>query len=66
VLLGGAAGGVLGPVPDLQRLDDGDVIATMDFRRIYADLLRWLGIDVAVVLGGEFPATGLWPALQSR
>lgn len=61
VLLGGAVGGCLGPVPDLLRLDDGDPVATMDFRRVYADLLRWLGVDDTAVLGAAFPAAGLWP-----
>jgi uncharacterized protein (DUF1501 family) len=62
VLLGGACGGVLGPVPDLDKLDDGDPIATMDFRRIYGDLLRWLRVDDRAVLGAPFEPAGLWPA----
>lgn len=66
VLLGGAIGGTVGPAPDLQRLDDGDPIATMDFRRIYADLLQWLGIDATAVLGAVFPAAGLWPSNRAR
>ncbi len=60
VLLGGARGGVLGPVPDLGTLDDGDPIATTDFRSVYRDLLTWLGIDAARVLGGEHVSAGLW------
>ncbi len=60
LFLGGLTGGVHGPVPDLQRLDDGDVVATMDFRRIYADVLSWLAIDPIAVLGAPFEATGLW------
>lgn len=56
---GAVAGGTHGTVPDLERLDDGDVRSTCDFRAVYADLLQWLGIDVPTVLGGGFAATGL-------
>jgi hypothetical protein len=39
------------------------VPATTDFRAVYADLLRWLGIDVTAVLGADFVAPlGLLPA----
>jgi uncharacterized protein (DUF1501 family) len=61
VLGTGLAGSVRGAVPDLQRLDDGDLVATTDFRAVYADLLRWLGVDARAVLGGEFAGAGLWP-----
>lgn len=61
VLLGGARGGVLGPSPDLDRLDDGDLIAATDFRSVYRDLLVWLGVEPAGVLGGDFATAGLWP-----
>jgi uncharacterized protein (DUF1501 family) len=66
VLLGGAVGGTVGEAPDLQCLDDGDPVATMDFRRIYADLLQWLGLDVSAVLGASFASAGLWPAASRR
>lgn len=66
VLLGGAVGGCVGALPDLQRLDDGDPVATLDFRRIYADLLQWLGVDAAAVLGAAFPTAGLWPGAPRR
>ena len=56
---GGLVGGPLGAVPDLTRLDDGDVVATVDFRRVYRDVLDWLSVDAAAVLGGEFPSAGL-------
>jgi uncharacterized protein (DUF1501 family) len=60
---GGVTGGVHGPVPDLQRLDDGDLVATMDFRRLYAEVLQWLSVDAVAVLGGAFePAGVLVPA----
>lgn len=56
---GGLNGGSHGPVPDLDDLDDGDLIATTDFRAVYADLLRWLGVDSEKVLGGQFAGVGL-------
>ncbi|MBX3461685.1 MAG: DUF1501 domain-containing protein [Planctomycetes bacterium] len=58
-VLGPVQGGVHGPVPDLQRLDDGDVAATMDFRSVYADGLSWLGLEPEAVLGAAFPGAGL-------
>jgi len=40
-----AAGGLHGDAPDLDVLVDGDVPATLDFRRVYATLEReWLGL----------------------
>ncbi len=66
VLLGGAAGGTLGTPPDLDRLVDGDVAATCDFRSVYGDLLGWLGIDESSVLGAPFPRVGLWPRAATR
>ncbi len=66
VLLGGAAGGVLGAVPDLAQLDDGDPIATTDFRRIYRDLLQWLGLSPETVLDGSHATAGLWPVATIR
>jgi len=56
---GGLRGGTHGPVPDLEKLDRGDLIATADFRSVYADLLRWLGADDEKVLGGRFEGAGL-------
>ncbi|MCB9898769.1 MAG: DUF1501 domain-containing protein [Planctomycetes bacterium] len=51
VLLCGAPlrGGLLGSRPDLAH-EDGDVPTTCDFRRVYATLLEWLGVDVEAVL----------------
>lgn len=60
VIGGGTRGGVLGEAPDLGRLDDGDVVATMDFRRLYADMLAWVGIEARPVLGGEFASAALF------
>ena len=47
--------GLHGPAPDLTRLEDGDPIAALDFRRIYATLLdRWLGVAHSEILGSAF------------
>jgi uncharacterized protein (DUF1501 family) len=47
--------GIHGTYPDLTRLEDGDPIHTVDFRRIYATVLdRWLGVSHRDVLGTEF------------
>jgi uncharacterized protein (DUF1501 family) len=55
VLLAGkpVKGGLIGPPPDLARLDDsGDPRFTTDFRDVYATLLRrWLAIDPEPILG---------------
>ena len=47
-------GGLVGPPPDLARLDDsGDPRFTTDFRDVYATLLRrWLAVDPVPILGG--------------
>ncbi|HEX5052772.1 MAG TPA: DUF1501 domain-containing protein [Planctomycetota bacterium] len=66
VCLGGVAGGPHGEVPDLQHLDDGDLVATADFRRVFGDLLRWLGVEPARVLGAPFATLGLFPAVERR
>lgn len=66
LLLGGCRGGPVGPVPDLARLVDGDLAATCDFRSVYADLLAWLGLPPAEVLGASFPPSGAWPGAGGR
>jgi uncharacterized protein (DUF1501 family) len=44
--------GIQGGVPNLADLDDGDVRHTIDFRDVYASVLRdWLGVDPTPVLG---------------
>jgi uncharacterized protein (DUF1501 family) len=50
------AGGVYGPNPDLDDLDDdGDLKFAVDFREVYATLIeRWLGGDSAQILGASF------------
>jgi uncharacterized protein (DUF1501 family) len=57
LLLGGslARQGVLNPAPDLLNLDQDDLRYQVDFRGIYATILRdWLGADDAPILGTGF------------
>lgn len=59
LLGGGVTGGLHGEAPRLDLPVDGDVPVTLDFRRVYADLLTWLGQDPAAVLPEPLPALGL-------
>jgi uncharacterized protein (DUF1501 family) len=49
LLLGGPGkGGLLGSPPDLERLSDGDVGFTTDFRALYAAIERdWMGLETS-------------------
>jgi uncharacterized protein (DUF1501 family) len=48
-------GGLIGTAPDLARLDNADLKFVVDFRDIYATLLRgWLNIDPMPVLGRRY------------
>jgi uncharacterized protein (DUF1501 family) len=53
-------GGQYGTPPSLTELDDGNLIYTTDFRRVYATLIQeWLGYkDSASLLKGEFTTLG--------
>jgi uncharacterized protein (DUF1501 family) len=52
-----------GAYPDLARLDDGDPVHTVDFRRVYATLLdRWLGVPHQEVLGTRFDGMNILQA----
>jgi uncharacterized protein (DUF1501 family) len=46
-------GGVFGEQPDLEHLDrDGNLVARIDFRRVYATVIsQWLGGDANAMLG---------------
>lgn len=47
--------GLLNPLPDLSRLDDGDLPHTLDFREVYATVLeRWLETGAESILGKKF------------
>ncbi len=51
------AGTMVGEFPGLDRLDkDGNLVATSDFRSLYASLLEdWLGGDAEAILPGPLP-----------
>ena len=53
--------GILNDAPDLVNLDQGDLRHQVDFRSIYASVLKdWLGADDAAILGSGFERlTGL-------
>ncbi|MCR9243655.1 MAG: DUF1501 domain-containing protein [bacterium] len=57
---GAVRGGLIGAVPDLGDLDDGDLVAEVDFRRVYTSLLTWLGADSQAVLGRAFEPLALF------
>jgi uncharacterized protein (DUF1501 family) len=47
--------GLVGEVPKLLDLEDGDLKITTDFRRVYASVLEdWLGLPSKPALGGAF------------
>ncbi|HQU47353.1 MAG TPA: DUF1501 domain-containing protein, partial [Pirellulales bacterium] len=51
----GVKGGLYGETPRLLDLDAGDLKMSVDFRRVYAAVLRdWLKIDPTSVLAGHF------------
>jgi uncharacterized protein (DUF1501 family) len=53
-------GGLAGAYPSLEKLGEGDLIHTVDFRTVYATILeKWLGCDAARLLGGKFAAMDL-------
>ncbi len=58
-----ARGGFHGTPPSLVDLDDGNLIHTTDFRRVYASVIGdWMGADPVKVLGGSFDPI---PAIRS-
>jgi len=51
--------GLYNPMPDLQNLDQGDLIYNIDFRQVYATMLeKVLGVDSQKVLGRKFDLMG--------
>jgi uncharacterized protein (DUF1501 family) len=47
--------GLHGAYPSLETLDRGDLIHTVDFRRVYASVLQgWFKADAAPILHGQF------------
>ncbi len=61
VLAGGSVvPGLHGGIPNLNDLDDGDVRQQVDFRAVYASVLRqWFGVDPDPVLFGRFEPVAL-------
>jgi len=55
-VVGGAVkGGLFGSNPDFEHLVDGDVGHSIDFRSVYATLMKdWLGADPALAVPAEF------------
>ena len=52
--------GIYNPLPSLEDLDTGDLKFSIDFRRIYANLLdNWLQSDAKAVLGENFAGLGI-------
>ncbi len=52
---GGVRAGLVGKAPRLTDLDKGDLQMGIDFRRVYATLLKdWLNVSAAEALGGDF------------
>lgn len=47
-------GGLFGEYPSLTELDGGDLAYTLDFRRLYASALEWMGADSTTVLGEKY------------
>jgi uncharacterized protein (DUF1501 family) len=55
-----SAGGLVGTMPSLTDLDDGDLKMTTDMREIYATILEdWLGINSTSILAGTFPKAAI-------
>jgi uncharacterized protein (DUF1501 family) len=63
VFLAGPAvkAGLHGSHPDLADLLDGNLKSGIDFRRVYAAVLRWLGCPMARVLPEKFEP---WPVIR--
>ena len=53
-------GGMFGTYPSLEKLGEGDLVYTVDFRSVYATVLeKWLGCPAEALLGGKFPTLDL-------
>jgi len=64
VFVAGAAvkAGLIGAMPKLLDLQDGDLKMSVDFRRVYAGVLNWLKLPSKAALGGEFEPLPLFRA----
>jgi uncharacterized protein (DUF1501 family) len=56
LILGGQVrGGLYGPTPSLTDLDEDNLKYQIDFRQVYATVLkRWLGVEPEPLLGGNW------------
>ena len=53
--------GLHGAYPSLSDLDQGDLVHTVDFRSVYADILdNWMAIDSRKALGASYDSVGLF------
>jgi uncharacterized protein (DUF1501 family) len=53
-------GGLVGEHPSLEKLGDGDLVHSIDFRSVYSSVLdRWLGCPSDKLLGEKFPELDL-------
>ena len=60
---GRVRGGLVGATPSLLDLENGDLKAAFDFRRVYATILNeWLRLPSRTVLGGAFEQLPLFRA----
>ena len=51
--------GVLNPMPDLSKLNEGDLEHSVDFKQVYATVLnKWLDTDDKKILGKQFDYLG--------
>jgi uncharacterized protein (DUF1501 family) len=54
------AQGVIGNLPSLTDLDDGDLKHAIDFRQLYATVIeRWFGVPSQEILGAKYEPIGL-------
>ena len=56
-------GGLYGSYPSLEKLDDnGDLVMTTDFRRVYATMIQeWMGYaETKTILRGDFASLGVF------
>ena len=62
VLVGGKVkAGILGDHPSLTKLEEGNLVHAIDFRRVYAAVLEnWLGIEAKPVVGAGFEPLGVF------
>jgi len=60
LLGGGVKGGLYGTHPSFDRLDNGDVTFTTDFRSVYATVIeKWFARSSGGVIAGTFPTVPL-------